>query len=358
MPEITQIPGNTPFNTIPLDYYPEGAGYWYEIAKGLDKGKKLFFRDSSHNRGNNEHTILFVHGNPECSYSYRSIIKNLINKCRMPFRIINPDHIGFGLSDQASHQMVCRDHAENLLQLIKTLDLQDITMIIHDWGGPIGIGALIKEPKRLKNLVILNSTVFPISHHGLTYKNYPISWLGWSRTPYIIPNRFWGSFASYALFVKRKSASKLLLNMLKYIILSELGIFPRDFIVARKIYRRQFNSKQNVKSSKRLVLQSSVWAQGNAYKDFYLGRRNTSDFYRFIQNHIGEFWGPKNQNIGVKAILGGWDPLAKREVVKQWIDALPQLKGNVQVFPNEGHFIEEFKYIEIANSIIQLIGLK
>ena len=355
MSKITQIPGNTPLNTIPSDYFPDGCGYWFEIAKGFDKGKKLFFRDTTHYKGNNQDVVLFVHGNPECSYSYRKVIKSLINKLRMPFRIINPDHIGFGLSDQASYQMVCSDHAENLLQLIKTLDLQNITMIIHDWGGPIGIGALVKEPKRLKNLVILNSSVFPISHKGLTYKNYPISWLGWARTPYVIPNRFWGDFASYALFVKRKGALNLLLNMLKYIILSELGIFPKDNITARKVYRQQLCSKQNVKSSKRLVLQSSVWAQGNTYKDFLMGTRDTNDFYKFIQNHISEFWGPKSQNIGVNAIIGGWDPLAKREVIEQWLDALPQLKGNIHFFPHEGHFIEEYRYTEIANSIIQLL---
>ena len=52
MPQITQIPGNTPLNTVPHDYFPEEYGFWLKLSKGLDKGKKLFFRDSYHGEGN------------------------------------------------------------------------------------------------------------------------------------------------------------------------------------------------------------------------------------------------------------------------------------------------------------------
>jgi len=191
---ISQTPGNTPINVIPLDYFPEKCGFWLELYEGPDKGKKLFFRDSSHGNNGPQKTILFVHGNPECSCTYRKIIKHLIDTAKKPFRIINVDHIGFGLSDRASYQMVCMDHCKNLIQLVNTLNLKNVTLIVHDWGGPIGIGTFIKEFERLSNLVILNSTVFPFPNEGKTYKNYPISWLGWARGPYIIPNRLWGSF--------------------------------------------------------------------------------------------------------------------------------------------------------------------
>lgn len=353
MPQITQIPGNTPINTIPRDYFPEGCGFWLKLSKGIDKGKKLFFRDSTHGKGLPNNTILFIHGNPECSYSYSKVIDSLIKIIKMPVRIVNPDHIGFGLSDQASHEMVCMDHAENLSELITTLDLHNITMIIHDWGGPIGIGGLLKSPARLKNLIILNSTVFPIPHHGLTYKNYPLPWLGWAQTPHIIPDRFWGAFASYAMFARPTGSMKLLFGMLKYILMAELGKFPKNEHNIRSVLKQQFISKSNVKSSKRLVLQSAVWGQGNTYIDPKIGKRSTKPFYAFIQKNIKSSWSGNSNKIGVHAVIGKWDPLGKKSVLKQWLQNLPQLKNNLTIFSDVGHFIEEIKYNEIANIILK-----
>lgn len=355
MAHITQGSGNTPLCEIPKDYYPEGCGLWLKISRGIDKGKRLFFRDSTHGRHEPEDVILFVHGNPECSYSYRKVIKHLIMIESKPIRIINPDHIGFGLSDQASHEMVCMDHAENLLELINVLDLQNITMIIHDWGGPIGIGAMLKAPERLKNLIILNSTVFPLSSRGLTYKNYPISWLGWSRTPYIIPDRFWGAFASYAMFINPTGSMKLLLGMLSYIKKAELGILPKDDYKARLVFTQQFLSKSNIKSSKRLVLQSAVWGQGNSYNDPKIGIRSTKPFYDFIQKNIRLSWSTNSNRIGVYGVIGKWDPLGNESVLKQWLNHLPQLKNNLTIFSDVGHFIEEVKYKKIAEVILKSI---
>ena len=356
MAHITQGSGNTPVYEIPEDYYPEECGFWFKISKGIDNGKKLFFRDSVHSGREPDNVVLFVHGNPECSYSYRKVVNHLIIAGKKPIRIINPDHIGFGLSDQASHEMVCMDHAENLLDLITTLDLQNITMIIHDWGGPIGIGALLKTPARLKNLIILNSTVFPFSNHGLTYKNYPISWLGWARTPYIIPDRFWGAFASYAMFLKPVGSMKILLGMLQYILMAELGKLPKEEFRTRSVVRQQFLSKPNVKSSKRLVLQSAFWGQGNAYTDPKFGKRSTKAFYDFIQENINLAWSGKSNKIGVHAIIGQWDPLGSESVLKQWLSYLPQLRNNITLFSDVGHFIEEIKYKEIAEVILRSIA--
>jgi len=199
---ITQTPGNTPIKSIPADYFPEGCGFWYKLAEGLDANKKIFFRDSKHRSENPEKTLVFVHGNPENSYTYRKVINYVIEYAKKPFRIVAMDHIGFGLSDQATYEMVCMDHADNLLKLVKFLDLRNVTLVVHDWGGPIGIGAFLKVPDRVNNLIILNSTVFPIPKIGLTYENYPDKWLNWAKGPKLIPNRFWGSFAAFSIFCK------------------------------------------------------------------------------------------------------------------------------------------------------------
>lgn len=354
---ISQSPGNTPIKKIPKDYFPEGRGFWFRLLEGLDANKKMFFRDSKHGSDNSDNIILFIHGNPENSYTYRKVIKHIIEHAKKPYRIVSPDHIGFGLSDQATYEMVCMDHAFNLIQLVKYLDLRNVTLVIHDWGGPIGIGAFLKEPERLKNLVILNSSVFPIPPTGITYENFPGKWLYWARGPKIVPNRFWGAFAAFAIFVKPTTPTKLFFKIFFSILGKEFGIFKKNEKVAQKIFKKQFKSKLNVLSSKRLVLQTPMWGYGNCYIEPQLGNRDTSNFYQFIKDNISHFWGERGQNIGVRAICGNWDPLAKHEVIEQWLVNLPQLENHVQIYKGCGHFIEEIKPKEIANEILNVAGL-
>ena len=353
---ITQTPGNTPIKSIPKDYFPDGCGFWYKLAEGLDANKKMFFRDSKHRSGNPEKTLVFIHGNPENSYTYRKVIKNVIEYAKKPFRIVAMDHIGFGLSDQATYEMVCMDHADNLLELVKYLDLRNVTLVIHDWGGPIGIGAFLKVPDRVNNLVILNSTIFPMPKTGLTYENYPGKWVNWARGPKIISNHLWGSFAAFAIFCKPMKPLKLFIKMFFSIIAKQLGIYGKNEKVAQKVFKKQFKVKLNVISSKRLVRQTKEWGHGNIYTEPQLGKRNTSPFYHFIQEKIYNFWGQVHK-IGVRAIFGDWDPSAKPEVIKQWLKHLPQLEGHVKIFEGFSHFIEETKPKEIANEIINVAGL-
>ena len=356
---LKSLQSNSPIKDVPADYYPQGYGNWYEIEEGIDAGKKMFFRDSKHGTGKPENTIVFVHGNPECSYTYRGVIKHLVNTAKKPIRIVAMDHIGFGLSDQASFEMVCMDHAQNLIQLIRFLDLRNVTFIIHDWGGPIGVGAFLKLPERISNLVILNSTVFPIPLTGLTFKNYPLKRLPWSKLPKTIPNNYWGAFSSFAIFYTLENPDDLLINMPTMLAnAKEKGTLMENESISQRIFREQFQSKPNTLSSKRLVLQTPLWGHGNTYKEPALGERDTTSFYRFIQDNISKLWGPDGQNIGVRAVIGKMDPLAKEEVLQQWVDHLPQLEGHIKIFENRNHFIEEFEPEAIANAIIDVARLK
>jgi pimeloyl-ACP methyl ester carboxylesterase len=235
-----------------------------------------------------------------------------------------------------------------------------VTLIIHDWGGPIGIGAFLKVPERVSNLIILNSTVFPMPKTGLRYdKNFPIKGFPWSKFPKIIPNNFWGVFASFAIFFNPDDPQELVDNMPNMLAqLREGGTLIEDENDAQKIFREQFQSETNVLSSKRLVLQTPVWGYGNIYNEPKLGERDTTPFYHFIQENINKLWGPTGQNIGVRAVLGRWDPSAKDEVLQQWINNLPQLEGNVKIFENASHFIEECEPEAVARAIIDVAELK
>lgn len=102
--------------------------------------------------------IVFVHGNPSWSFEFRKLISSLSRK----YRCIAPDHIGFGLSDKPREwSYLPRDHAENFEGLTESLDLDGITLVVGDWGGPIGLSYAIAHPEKMKNLVITNTWLWP-----------------------------------------------------------------------------------------------------------------------------------------------------------------------------------------------------
>ncbi|WP_417593295.1 alpha/beta fold hydrolase [Owenweeksia hongkongensis] len=98
--------------------------------------------------------ILFIHGTPTWSFLYRDFIKDLSKD----HRCIAIDHLGFGLSEKPDSVSGTPEwHAQNLSEFIKKLDLQDITLVVHDFGGPIGLAAGIENSERIKRVVLFNS---------------------------------------------------------------------------------------------------------------------------------------------------------------------------------------------------------
>lgn len=99
--------------------------------------------------------VVFVHGTPEWSFLFREPIRALAPT----HRCIAPDHLGFGLSDKPPgwtyHPRDQAQHLERLL--VDHLDLRDITLVVHDFGGPIGLGFALKYPERIRRLVVLNT---------------------------------------------------------------------------------------------------------------------------------------------------------------------------------------------------------
>lgn len=99
-------------------------------------------------------TILFVHGTPSWSFDYRNIIKKL----KENYRCIAIDHIGFGLSEKPEHYDYSpQNHSKTLEKFVLAKKLDKITLVVHDFGGPIGLNFAIQHPEKIKNLIILNS---------------------------------------------------------------------------------------------------------------------------------------------------------------------------------------------------------
>ena len=104
--------------------------------------------------------VLMLHGNPTWGYLWRHVVGRLKGE---PLRLVMPDLIGLGLSDKPRdpgvHQLI--QHGRWLGSLIRQMDLRDLILVVQDWGGAIGLSALLEQSERLAGLVLLNTVVGP-----------------------------------------------------------------------------------------------------------------------------------------------------------------------------------------------------
>jgi cis-3-alkyl-4-acyloxetan-2-one decarboxylase len=100
--------------------------------------------------------LLFLHGNPTWSYLWRRQIADL---SAGGHRCVALDHMGFGRSDKPPHLAAysLERHVDNAIAFVDSLDLRDVTLVAHDWGGPIGLGAMLERPDRLRRVVLMNT---------------------------------------------------------------------------------------------------------------------------------------------------------------------------------------------------------
>ncbi|MEW6263045.1 MAG: alpha/beta fold hydrolase [Thermodesulfobacteriota bacterium] len=112
--------------------------------------------------------VIMIHGNPTWSFYYRSLIAGLSSD----FRTIAPDHIGCGLSDKPTPSRYgyrLRDRVKDLTAFLESLGLKErMTLVVHDWGGPIGLSYAVAHAERIAGLVVLNTAAFlPPAHKRL-----------------------------------------------------------------------------------------------------------------------------------------------------------------------------------------------
>jgi len=101
-------------------------------------------------------TFLLMHGEPSWAYLYRDMIRPLVE---LGYRVVAPDHFGFGRSDKPTDEewFTIARHRGALEHLIATLDLRDITLVVQDWGGPIGLITAMRDLGRYQRIFILNT---------------------------------------------------------------------------------------------------------------------------------------------------------------------------------------------------------
>ena len=121
--------------------------------------------------------LLFIHGTPTWSFEYRHLIGALSKK----YRCIAPDHLGFGLSDRPGNAAYTPEaHADRLRAFARHLDLRRFTLVVHDYGGPIGLPLALAGDFDVERVVLLNTWMWPFDDDADMQKKGRIAggWLG------------------------------------------------------------------------------------------------------------------------------------------------------------------------------------
>ena len=140
-------------------YLPDGVSPALYPFNGkflaLKSGAKMHYLDE----GDGE-PVVMLHGNPSWSFYYR----NLALALRDGSRVIVPDHIGCGLSDKPGddqYDYTLQSRVDDIEFLLDSLGVKEnITLVVHDWGGMIGLACAVRHPERIRKLVILNTGAF------------------------------------------------------------------------------------------------------------------------------------------------------------------------------------------------------
>ena len=122
-------------------------------------GHKLHYLDEGTGSAGADSPMLLLHGNPTWSFYWREIVFAFRDR----YRMIVPDHIGFGLSDKPGlkdYDFHLQRRIDDIVALIDHLDLKNITLVAHDWGGCIGMGVAVERPERFNRFVLMNTAAF------------------------------------------------------------------------------------------------------------------------------------------------------------------------------------------------------
>jgi haloalkane dehalogenase len=144
------------------------AGYPFEPRYVEQDGLRMHYLDE----GGGD-PVLLLHGEPTWSFLYRKVIPRLARVGR----VVAPDYFGFGRSDKPVERgwYTYDRHYESIERLAEALDLRAVTVVVHDWGGPIGLRLAVEQPDRVARLVVLNTGVGagrPPSEEWLRFRDF------------------------------------------------------------------------------------------------------------------------------------------------------------------------------------------
>ncbi len=245
--------------------------------------------------------IVFVHGTPTWSFVWRQQLKSLSQQ----YRCIAPDHLGFGLSDKPAHfSYTPQAHADNLEQLVAHLQLKNITLVVHDFGGPIGLDYALRHPENVKQIVLLNT------------------WL-WDLEPekrMMQASRFMGSVLGRFLYLQLAFSPRILLPM---------GYYERKHLT-NDIHRHYLRSFAKASD-----------------------RRGTWRFAVALQEagpYFARLWAQRDKLRAIPMLIlwGEKDKLLPISFLETWQQEFPEAKV-VQL--KAGHFLQEEQGSQVTAEI-------
>ncbi len=254
--------------------------------------------------------VVMIHGNPSWSFYYRNLVKSLSKN----HQCIVPDHIGCGLSDKPDdkdYDYTLSQRIDDLEALLEHLDVKEnITLVVHDWGGMIGMGYASRFPERIKRLVILNTGAF---HLPKAKKLPPALWLGRNTWLGTVLVRGFNAFSGIAsiIGVKRKPMAKEI----------------------RQAYVAPFNSWKNRISTLRFIQDIPLKAGDRNYQ---LVSDIADNLEKFKQLPMLICWGLK-------------DFVFDKHFLNEWQQRFPEAK--VHAYDDCGHYILE----DASEEVVPLI---
>lgn len=261
--------------------------------------------------------ILALHGEPTWGYLFRHLVGVLSPK----YRVIVPDHMGFGKSETPQErEYLLQDHIDNLEQFVLDLDLRDITLVMHDFGGPMGMGLAIRHPDRIKRIISTNGPT-PLGQAGLgdaLMKNGATSpWFSWI-------------FKAFKQGTLEQVLGQLDYNMLSTLKLN--GFENNNLITPTWLYAYSAHFK-----SPEYALGAIGWAKGFAEGTHQFEAVNTATAEKLSKKPALAIWGMADQTLQAAYFL----PLFR--------EAFPE--GRIHRLPGAGHYSLEDAPEEIAIQI-------
>jgi haloalkane dehalogenase len=136
-----------------------GGTYPFKPNYVTVNGLRLHYVDEKPEDRPDAEPVVMLHGNPTWSYLYRNFVPPLVEA---GYRCVVPDHMGYGKSEKSLDREEYRfkRKIEYFTDVMDQLDLRDITLVMQDWGGGIGLGYAVEHPERIKRLVLMSTWAF------------------------------------------------------------------------------------------------------------------------------------------------------------------------------------------------------
>ncbi len=294
-------------------------GTWPFAARYSDApGFRMHYVDE----GSGPETLLLLHGEPTWSYLFRRQIPVWSER----WRVVAVDHMGFGRSETPPDRTYrLQDHVDNLERFVLALDLRDLTLVMHDFGGPAGMGLAIRHPDRIRRVVSVDGPT-PAGQADLVDR--------------LTANAAASPWFRWILKAEEEGVLEQVLGRLDYNMLSTLKLngFERNEVITDawlRAYRAPFPTPAD-------ALGGIGWAKGFATGAHRFETPDAATKAELARKPALAIWGEADRTLHAEHFL----PLFR--------EAFPD--GEVHVLPGVGHYSPEDAPEDVARLVAAFVA--